>query len=277
MMNVHWLEQSEADVPSQNDWLGANEAIRLSSMRFAKRRADWLLGRWTAKRALSAYLKLPFQPDVFWNLEVCAAESGAPEVFFGTESFPLTISLSHRAGRAVCAIAPSDAALGCDLEVAEAHSDGFIADYFSAEEQAVIAQSPATERPALVSLFWSAKESALKALHAGLRMDTRSVTVRLLNTAPCSGEQDGRSSEDPSCFFRRYLGRRGWQALHVSGSDGRVFHGWWQRSGDLLRTVVAAPPPAPPILLKLLSGEWPGYGKANNQATTSAARDLVGT
>jgi hypothetical protein len=57
-MNVHWLEQTEADVPAENDWLSANEAVCLNSMRFAKRRNDWRLGRGTAKCVLSITLRL---------------------------------------------------------------------------------------------------------------------------------------------------------------------------------------------------------------------------
>jgi hypothetical protein len=36
-------------VPAENDWLSAIEGVCLNSMRFAKRRNDWRLGRWTAK------------------------------------------------------------------------------------------------------------------------------------------------------------------------------------------------------------------------------------
>ena len=51
-MNVYWLEQTEEDLPAEDDWLNASEMARLSGMRFPKRRVDWRLGRWTAKRAL---------------------------------------------------------------------------------------------------------------------------------------------------------------------------------------------------------------------------------
>jgi len=81
-MNVYWLEQTEADVPKENDWLSVGEAVRLNAMLFAKRRADWRLGRWTAKRALSVILDLPALPQVFKRIEIRAAASGAPEVFF---------------------------------------------------------------------------------------------------------------------------------------------------------------------------------------------------
>src|SRR5271166_1659982 len=100
-MNVHWLEQTEADVPADNDWLSAPEAVRLNAMRIAKRRADWRLGRWTAKRALSVILDLPAYP-LFRKIEIRAAASGAPEAFFDNRPAALTISLSHRAGIAAC-------------------------------------------------------------------------------------------------------------------------------------------------------------------------------
>ena len=90
----------------------------------------------------------------------------------------VTISISHRNGIAICAVAVGIVKLGCDLEIIEARSDAFIADYFTAEEQELIAQGRQEDRLLLVSLLWSAKESALKALHVGLRADTRSVEVK---------------------------------------------------------------------------------------------------
>ena len=71
----------------------------------------------------------------------------------------------------------SGAELGCDLEIIEPRSDAFVADYFTTEEQALIARASAADRPRLLALLWSAKESALKALHEGLRLDTRCVIV----------------------------------------------------------------------------------------------------
>ena len=81
MMDVYWLEQTEAEVPSESDWLSASEATRLDGMRFAKRHADWRLGRWTGKRALAIYWKLPSHPRILTDIEVRPAASGAPEVF----------------------------------------------------------------------------------------------------------------------------------------------------------------------------------------------------
>lgn len=260
-MDVFWLEQSVADVPEQADWLSAGELACLSSMRFEKRRADWRLGRWTAKCALAVCLDLPSHHTYHGALaaiEIRPAPSGAPEVFLGGEPAGVTISLSHRAGVAICAIALCNAALGCDLEIAEPRSQEFVADYFTAEEQDLIAHSPAAERDRLLALLWSAKESALKALHEGLRLDTRSVTVKLAGSGQRSmndgGMNDGgivdRDQVGPSLFPPLHDSSQ-WQPLSVQGIDGQVFQGWWLQSKMTLRTVVAAPAPAQPIAIKL--------------------------
>ena len=106
-METHWLEQTEADLPAHDDWLSSDEAVLLSRMRFAKRRTDWRLGRWTAKRAAAAYLNLAGDPRALREIEVRPAPSGAPELFYAGDQAPVSISISHRAGVAVCAIAPS--------------------------------------------------------------------------------------------------------------------------------------------------------------------------
>ena len=144
---------------------------------------------------------------------------------------------------AACAMAMSSVKIGCDLEMSEPRSDAFVADYFTFEEQTLIAHASAADRPRVLALLWSAKESALKALHEGLRLDSRSMIV-----IPCALSFDSK----------------GWSQLRVRHTGGRytgayraeeVFHGWWQHADNMVRTVVAAPPPDPPILLRI-----PAYG-----------------
>jgi 4'-phosphopantetheinyl transferase len=246
MMDVYWLEQTEADLPTENDWLSASEAVRLDGMRFAKRHADWRLGRWTAKRALAVYLNLPNHLRDLADIEICPAPSGAPEAFIAGQPAGITISLSHRGGVAACAVTLPGTELGCDLEIVEPRSDAFIADYFAPEEQALIGRMSAADRSQLLALLWSAKESALKALRTGLRLDTRSVTVRPV-PPPCG---DGRA-QDLAPAFRASYGPNSWQPLQAVYEGRQVFHGWWQNTGDLLRTMVASPPSAPPIFLEI--------------------------
>ncbi|MBZ5720169.1 MAG: 4'-phosphopantetheinyl transferase superfamily protein [Acidobacteriia bacterium] len=248
---MYWLQQSEADVPVENDWLGASEADRLNSMRFAKRRADWRLGRWTAKLAVAACLNEFCRPQALAGIEIRPATCGAPEVFIANQPAAVTISLSHCTGVAVCAVARSTVALGCDLEVIEPRSDAFVADYFTPEEQALVAQASATERPRLLTLLWTGKESALKALRAGLRLDTRCVRVSPWDSLPGEGESGDECLEDSAFTFPLSYGLNTWCPLQVRYTAGQIFSGWWQQTGSLLRTIVAAPPPAPPILLTL--------------------------
>ena len=228
MKQVYWLEQTDADVPAENDWLEASESICLKGMRFAKRRADWRLGRWTAKCAVASFLNLPTDAQGLAQIEIRPASSGAPEVFIANEPAAVAISISHRSGTSVCAVAMPGVELGCDQEVIEARSEAFVADYFTESEQALVARVCAAERSRLVTLLWSAKESALKALREGLRLDTRSVTVSPINGA---------------------FNLNGWSPLQVRCADGRSFHGWWQQGNGIVRTLVANPPPDSPILL----------------------------
>ena len=253
-METYWLEQTEADLPAHDDWLSSDEAILLSRLRFAKRRADWRLGRWTAKCAGAAYLNLPDDPHLLREIEVRAAPSGAPELFLADGPAAATISISHRAGIAVCAIGMGDAALGCDLELIEPRDCSFVADYFTSDEQASIARAPKEVRPRLVTLLWSAKESTLKALREGLRLDTRCVAVMF-------GAQTDH--QPPAGALRQYPGLDRWRPLQVCSARGEIFHGWWQSTGQLVRTLVSAPSPLRPLFLD---------GRAASARSTSMVR-----
>lgn len=226
-MNIYWVEQTEIDVPAEGDWLSAGETTRLREMRFTKRRSEWRLGRWTAKSAVAAWLNLPAAPVVLAQLEIRTTPGGAPEVFFANRPAPVTISISHRESRAMCAVARSGVDLGCDLETIEPRSDVFVRDYFTVDEQAWIMSTPHTERDAIVAMLWSVKESALKAMRIGLRMDTTWLPVT--------------PGDSPDM--------RSWRPLHVSSTDGTVLCGWWQQADTLVRTVVADPPPDAPLPL----------------------------
>jgi 4'-phosphopantetheinyl transferase len=245
-MAVYWLEQAEADVPATNHWVSGSEAIRMEALRFAKRRCDWRLGRWTAKRALAAYLNLPNDLRALADIEICPAPSGAPEAFVANQPAPVVISISHRNGVAACATAPQGTLLGCDLEVAEPRSDAFVADYFTSAKQSFLACLPEKDRFRVVALFWSAKESALKALRLGLRVDTRTLTVNLRDR---DWEYWDFTERPHMVCGKRTVVR--WHPLQVRYVDGQEFHGWWQSSGDFLGTLVAVPAPLPPMLLEI--------------------------
>lgn len=240
-MEVHWFEQALDDVSPQDDWLAPCERSHLLTLRFPKRRADWRLGRWTAKHAVAYDLNLPHDAENLASIAIRPAVSGAPEVFLGNQRADLSISISHRGGIAACAVGSSRAMLGCDLEIIEPRSDAFVTDYFTAEEQAIFRQAPAANRFALIALIWSAKESALKALRAGLRIDTRRLSVALddLDLAALDDVLPGDLGVMPRPL-------QSWRPLRISYMQ-YAFRGWWSRCAQLLRTEVNLPATQPPV------------------------------
>lgn len=229
MIDVYWLEQTAADVPVDDEWLSLGEAVYLRGLRFPKRRHDWRLGRWTAKCAVALSTGAILEPDFLSQVEVQAAPSGAPRVFISGKPAGITISLSHRGERSACAVILSAAAVGCDLEIIEPRSAGFVMDFFTVEEQKLVANAAAEDRSRLVSLLWSAKESVLKALQVGLTLDTRCVDV--LPDAVCTA-----------------VAGRGWRPLQARFTTGEIFNGWWQDTTAVVRTLVAEPPPNRPLV-----------------------------
>jgi len=227
-VDVYWFEQSDRDVPLGEQWLCGSERASLDRLRIPKRRTDWRLGRWTAKCAVSGYWNLPRDPEALAAIELRPAPSGAPVGFLHGRPAPVALSFSHMGGAGFCAIAPAGAQVGCDLETVEPRSPAFLADYFTDEEQALVARTPAARRDPVLTLLWSSKESVLKALGCGLRSDTRSVNATLAGFLPRDEE---------------------WHPVSAAHIGGRTFYGWWRESRAFIRTVVVDPPPLPPVEL----------------------------
>ncbi len=187
---ITWLTQTERDLPAlaPSAWLSLPERERLAALRVEKRRREWLLGRWTARRLIQRHLAesgLACDPR---DLEIVAAPSGAPTigacqpaVQAALDGWHLTIS--HSQGRALCALARTPA-IGADIEQVAPRHSAFAGDYFTPIERAAVAAAPPERRELLITAIWSAKEAALKALRLGLSVDTRRVECRV---APASG------------------------------------------------------------------------------------------
>jgi 4'-phosphopantetheinyl transferase len=120
--------------------------------------------------------------------------------------------------------------VGCDLELVEPRTPGFVRDVLTDAERRHVERADAVGRhDEAANLLWSAKESALKLLGTGLRRDTGSVEVVVPDPAPDAAAH-------------------GWGALRVVAAGNGVLPGWWRRDGRFLLTVVAddeVPPPLP--------------------------------
>jgi 4'-phosphopantetheinyl transferase EntD len=195
-----------ASVPEHDAWLTEAERLWSSTRRVPKRRSDWRLGRWVGKGAVTLALGVSdLRHD---QIEILPSEGGAPEPGFlsGAGRTRVTLSLSHSEGVGFAAALLGEAYLGCDVEAIAPRSEAFVSDYFTPAEAAWIREDPA-ERDVRATLLWSAKESALKALGEGLRLDTR--TVEVSGTVP---EADGA-----------------WAPVRVV-RGGLAFAGWWRHT-----------------------------------------------
>ena len=179
-------------------------------------------------------------PRSLARIEVSNRPSGAPAVVVDGVESGLDVSLSDRAGWAVCLVGVRLGRLGCDLEIVENRSAGFLAEFLTPAEQEYVASQPGSDRDLASNLIWSAKESGLKVLQTGLRRDTRSVQVVIGGP----------------------VGTTGWSRLDVRVAEGGVLPGWWRRAGSFLVTVAAEaplPPPAPLMELGHLEAARPAH------------------
>jgi len=224
---LRWLARGEDALPAGSDWLSAGEVARAASLRFTKRRSEFLLRRLVAKHAVAVSIGRDTDPPSLAGIEVRNRPSGAPYIVINGTPSRLGVSISDRAGWAVCLVGPDVDGLGCDLELVEPRTDAFVRDFLTDAEQRYVRACPAgAERHAVANLIWSAKESALKVLGTGLRRDTRSVEVTLAAPPLPAGD--------------------GWAKLSVRAVEGTVFPGWWRRDGRFLFTVAARAGPARP-------------------------------
>ncbi len=118
-------------------WLTPFENARLATFHVPKRRDEWLLGRFTAKRLVSDsasdILGRALGPETF---EIATEGSGAPFVrLVSGERLPVCLSVSHAHGAAFCALLPAPtgkAAIGGDVEWIEPRSRAFVERLFHA-------------------------------------------------------------------------------------------------------------------------------------------------
>jgi len=221
---IHTIEDSQAfwEEAGFDTWLSPREKERLTALRFQKRRNEWLHGRWVAKQLLKrvcpSFQALPLSDMVIDNLL-----DGSPIFMTQDQEVSGDLSISHREGWACVAFSSSgNFHIGIDVEKVEKRELAFYTDYFSDREIEGERLFPLS-REAYFTLLWSAKESVVKALKTGLRIDVQKIEV-----FPQKFERETVPSPPPY----------GWLAFscQVSGMDGN-WVGFWQKREEFIITL----------------------------------------
>ena len=248
---IHWLTQSAAAHPDLAQALSAPaglltpvEQARFEALKTDKRRRDWLLGRWTAKKLVQTVLTSKIgQPPSFQTITIHNQLNGVPvgryHHLFDEPSpllpDPFTLSISHAGDHAFCALVEQpNWPLGADIEQIMPRAAVFVTDYFTPSEQARLQQSSPEHYHMLVTAMWSAKEAALKALQLGLTVDTRAVACLI---SPV---------HEPPQAWTPFAIELNWELLAAAAVETQNFaslrlDGWWQTIPGYVLTLAAAP------------------------------------
>lgn len=172
--DAEWIETVQARLEV---YLSPPELMVYQSMAVPKRKVEWLAGRVFAKQIIKNSVQNA--ADVPDNaVEIRKGILGAPEVYVQGLQLPIRISVSHSQQAVLAAVCTDpEIEFGIDMEVIEERDQAFIDDYFTPSEREWICEAGSAAQALRSTLLWSAKESVLKALRIGLRVDTRSVEV----------------------------------------------------------------------------------------------------
>lgn len=215
MAEIGWLTRELADVPSHDHWLSEPEREVLAGLRTSKRRADWRLGRWAGKAAIAAWRGCT--PEA---ITIAAADDGAPEVRIDGHGAGVSVSLSHRGGRALAVVADPPTVVGCDLEAIEPRSPAFLREWLGSAERELVGSESGRDQEVAANLVWTAKEAASKARRGGLRLNVRQATVELDDLGRCRGA---------------------WRPLRVRWQKDEVDLGWWRADPEWVMALVSDP------------------------------------
>jgi 4'-phosphopantetheinyl transferase len=184
-MSIFWSYQkisnwiSEIDLADPFQHLSEQEKTIYQKLKFPKRQAEWLGARLVIKDLVRA-VDIRYETRKTKALELLNEESGAPYLkATGVQESTGRVSLSHSNGHVLCAYSPEVIPLGVDLELVEPRGNEFVEDYFTESEILQADKLDGPERQLHETMIWSCKESVLKALSSGLRVDTRLVEVYL--------------------------------------------------------------------------------------------------
>ncbi|MCX5838856.1 MAG: 4'-phosphopantetheinyl transferase superfamily protein [Deltaproteobacteria bacterium] len=170
--------------------LDDGEEARMKRLHFPDGRHLFGASHTLVRTALSCYGAIP--PDAWRFVENA---HGKPRIDPDFDSSPLSFSLSHTKGLAVVAVT-GGADVGVDVERADrvVNAARLSSRFFSPEEAAALQELSPERLRELFFLYWTLKESYIKARGLGLSLPLDSFSFRLAGEIPF---QIGFSGNDP--------------------------------------------------------------------------------
>ncbi len=160
-----------SSLPPADGILSERERAFYQTLRFPKRRTEWLGGRFALKQLAAEALGL----TDLRQAEVLPHESGKPVLLVGGEPCNLAFSITHSRGFAAAAVSATYEFLGIDLEKTEHRIDAWANDFFHPSELAA-------RDDAFLTGLWTQKEALVKLLGTGLSLS--SYDVRCVDGKP---------------------------------------------------------------------------------------------
>jgi 4'-phosphopantetheinyl transferase len=153
------------------DVLHAVETAKFNSFQSQKRKGDFLLGRYCAKKALQALeSQLTLQ-----EIHIDAGVFNQPVIKNPKSHYQ--VSISHTQSSAVALVFPEEQPMGVDVEMLSAESKAVLTGQFTDQEnQLVLAYRDHIQD--IVTLLWTAKESLSKILKTGLTLALHLLEVK---------------------------------------------------------------------------------------------------
>ncbi|MBT3392553.1 MAG: 4'-phosphopantetheinyl transferase superfamily protein [Elusimicrobiaceae bacterium] len=147
--------------------LCAKEQEYFASLKFDKRKKDYLVGRYTAKKLLLENFvknaKLSFK-----DISILKDEDGKPDLYINGEKSNIMLSISHSGDFASAIASTKLKFLGVDTEKIETRSESWAKQSFYNTEYPT---NPQNQTDEFFTTLWAKKEAVVKALGVGLSVD----------------------------------------------------------------------------------------------------------
>ena len=151
-------------LPPAHGILSPREETYYQTLRFPKRRTEWLGGRVALKRVVARTLHVA---DLS-HIEILPQENGKPNVLVKNKPVAIAHSITHSHGFAAAAVSEGGTLLGIDLEKITHRMDAWKRDFFHPNELTADGDD-------FLTALWTQKEALVKLLGTGLSLRSKEV------------------------------------------------------------------------------------------------------